>query len=127
MEVFDFVNAILTNGKDLWQEAQAEKTYVPYLVNKALSYYPDTILLAEDMNLCPNLDKDMQFYYLLNTVKKQKRRFQKWSKTQKDADVEMLQEHYGYSRKNAITALNLLTDEQLNEIKNNIKTGGVVK
>lgn len=126
MPVFDYVNAILDNGKDLVKE-EGSADYVPYLVNKALSYHSDTILYAEEMNLCPDLDHDMQFHYLLNTVKKYKRRYVKWVKVPKSDDLEMIRKHYGYNRQNALTALTLLTDEQLIAIKNKSKTGGVVK
>ena len=127
MEVFDFVRAIQDNGKDLFKEDGANKIYVPYLVNKALSYHADTIFHAEAMNLCPDLDKDMQFYYLLNTVRKQKRRYVKWSKPPQSDDIEMIQKYYGYNRRNATKALALLTNEQLIAIRNNIAIGGVVK
>jgi hypothetical protein len=93
-----------------------EKEYVPFLVNKSLSYFPDTLLYANEMNKYHFLDKKIQFYYLLNSVRPRKR-FAKWSKRDDSENVEAIRLYYGYSIDKAYQALSVLSKEQLKTIK----------
>ena len=87
MNIWDFVNDITLNKKDLMTNSESpnttEKMYEPFLVNRALSYYPDCILSANEMNIQPFLEKKMQYDYLLHTIRPRKR-FSKWVKKEKD-------------------------------------------
>jgi hypothetical protein len=124
MTPFDFINAINLTKKDLFQEPQADKDYVPFLVNRGLSYFPDTVLYANEMNLASGIDKDWQFSFLLNSISK-KKRFSKWHK--KDAETESLRlvkEYFGYSDSKAIDALSVLTEDHLVMIKEKLYKGG---
>ena len=124
MTPFDFINAINLTKKNLFEDPQAEKDYVPFLVNRGLSYFPDTVLYANEMNRNSGVPKDWQFTFLLNTIPK-KKRFSKWHK--KDADSESLilvKEYFGYSSEKALEALSILSDEQLAMIKEKLYKGG---
>ena len=124
MTPFDFINAINLTKKDLFQEPQADKDYVPFLVNRGLSYFPDTILYANEMNINSSIAKDWQFTFFLNTISK-KKRFSKWHK--KDAETESLKlvmEYFGYSSEKASDALTILTDDQMKMIKAKLYKGG---
>jgi hypothetical protein len=124
MSPFDFLNAINDNKKDLFEDPQAEKDYSAFMVNRGLSYFPDTILYANEMNRFPAIPKSWQFYYFLNTIPK-KKRFSKWAK--KDAETKSLQlikEYYGYSYEKAKEALNVLSVEQLSIIEEKLQKGG---
>lgn len=116
MSPFDFLNAINFTKKDLIADDPAcVKHYVPYVVNRTLSYFPDTLLAANDMNLHADLAKDLQFAFLLNTVRRGKR-FTKWSKPDQTKELEAVQTFYGFSTEKAKRALALLTPEQVKQI-----------
>jgi hypothetical protein len=124
MSPFDFLNAINDNKKDLFQDPQASKDYSPFMVNRGLSYFPDTILYANEMNRFSGIPRDWQFYFFLNTIPK-KKRFSKWSK--KDAEtksIQLVKEYYGYSDEKAKEALTVLSIEQLSIIEEKLQKGG---
>ena len=123
MTPFDYLNAINMSKKDIMVDDIAEKKYVPYVVNRSLSYFPDTILFANEMNLNAHLDNKLQFQFYINTIRKRKR-FSKWAKPIKESDLEVVKEYYGYSNEKAKQALTLLSEEQLNLLKRKVSRGG---
>lgn len=122
---FDFINAISLSKKDLMADDNlAHKDYVPFIVNRGLSYFPDTILYANEMNLKAGIPNDWQFSFYLNSIPK-KKRFSKWHK--KDVASEsfkLVKEYYGYSDEKCKEALNILTEHQLTMIKEKLFKGG---
>lgn len=102
-----------------------EKDYVPYVVNRALSYHYDCIIYANEMNRLPNLDKKLQYDYLLNTIRGYRRPYQKWQKREEDSALDAVKEYYGYSNEKAREALSILTDAQIDEIKKKLDKGGL--
>lgn len=94
----------------------AEKGYNPYLVNRGLSYFQDTISLANEMNRFHFLDKKLQYEFLLNIVRKRKR-FSKWHKKEQDQNVEIISEYYNCSQRKASDILKVLTEEQVSAIR----------
>lgn len=124
MNPFDFVNAININKKDLIREdPDCERVYVPFVVNRALSYFPDTVLYANEINQYSFLDNKLQNSYLLNIVRPCKR-FAKWVKKQDNNDTEAVKAYYGYNNEKALEALSILSSEQLTIIKNKLAKGG---
>jgi len=123
MSPFQFVNEITFGKKDVMVDPDMEKKYVPFMVNRSLSYFPDTVHMANEMNKYHHLDKKLQFQFLLNIVRK-KKRFSKWVKPQTDSNVDVIKEYYGYSNEKAIQILPLLSSDQLNIIKNKVNKGG---
>lgn len=127
MSPFDFVTAINTTKKNLIaDDPDLEKEYVPFLTNKSLSYFTDTIMDANVMNMHHGLDKKMQFDYLINTIRPAKR-FSKWAKKVENNDREIVKSYYGYNDRNAEVALSLLSADQLKIIKQKLENGGVKK
>lgn len=128
MNPFDFVNDINLGKKDIMTNSEnpelAERTYSPFLTNRALSYFADTIHCANEMNFHNGLDHMMQYSFLLNIVRKRKR-FSKWHKTINDEDLQTVIDYYGYSVKRAKEALKILSDEQLLTIKEKMSKGGM--
>lgn len=100
-----------------------EKDYVPYMVNRSLSYFNDTVLLANEMNRYHHIDGKLQYHFLLNIVRKRKR-FSKWVKPETINDIEAVKEYYGYSNDKARQVLPLLSPDSLNKIKNKVQKGG---
>lgn len=124
---FDYVNAISYGKDDLMTGTEndelAEAAYNPYLTNKALSYFPDTLLYANEMNMLNHVANKLQFHYLLNTIRP-KKRYSKWAKKEEDADIEAIKEYYKYSTAKAEAALSVLSPQQINEIKRRLNKGG---
>ena len=122
---FDFINAINQTKKDiLAEDSLAVKDYSAFLVNKGLSYFPDTVLYANEMNKHSGIPNDWQFYFFLNSIPK-KKRFSKWFK--KDAETEsfrLVKEYFGYSDEKVKEALTILTESQLAMIKEKLYKGG---
>lgn len=114
--------SILQTKKDILDNP---KDYVPFVVNKALSFHYDCILYANQMNMMPNLDTDMQYRYYLNKVRSYKRPFQKWHKFEKNEAVEAIKEYYGYSNDKARATLEVLNEEQVEHIKKHLYKGGL--
>lgn len=127
MNPFDYVNSINSTKKDLMVNTEndklAEKGYEPYMTNRALSYHQDTVGLANEMNIRYDLDKKMQYHFLLNSVR-QKKRYAKWHKKDHDGDVALLKEYYGYNDSKAQQALTILTDLEIEKIKKIVYKGG---
>jgi Bacteriophage clamp loader A subunit len=123
MNPFDFVNAINKSKEDLLKEPESEKHYPAYMVNKALSYFPDTILYANEINQYHHLDSKLQFHFFLNSIRPAKR-FAKWVKKQEDNDINAVMEYYGYNPQKAENALSILSSEQLSIIKQKLEKGG---
>ena len=122
---FDFLNAINDTKEDLLRkDPHTEKDYVPFMVNRGLSYFGDTVMYANEMNMHASIPKKWQFEFYLSGIKK-KKRFSKWTKKDSTSDdLKLIMEEYDYSAKRAQEALDMLTDEQLKSIRESYKTGG---
>ena len=123
MNPFDFINSINYTKKDIMTDDLIEKEYNPFLTNRSLSYFPDTAIFANEMNKNPHLDNRLQFHFFINTIRKRKR-FSKWLKPKTEDEVEAVKSYYGYSNEKARQAINLLTSEQINDIKKKVNKGG---
>ena len=126
MNPFDYVNAINYNKKDIMVDDIAEKEYNPYIINKALSFFPDTILFANEMNKYHHLDHRLQFDFFINIIRK-KQRFSKWLKPSEVENLKLIKDCYGYSNEKAKSVLTLLSNEQIDELKTRMNKGGRTK
>ena len=126
MKPFDFVNSINFTKKNLMRGSDndelSEKSYAPYLTNKSLSYFTDTLLYANEMNRMHFLDNKLQYEFFLNSIRK-KKRFAKWTKADKNDDLVMVSEYYQISLSKAKEAIRILTPEQLSTIRNKMEQG----
>jgi hypothetical protein len=114
---FDFVNSVNFTKRHLMKEGDAdEKSYLPFMVNTALSYFPDTVEYANIMNMNYHLDNKLQYDFLINIVKP-KKRFSKWAKKEANEDLEAIQKWFGYNVTRAKEALRILSPSQLEDIK----------
>lgn len=120
---FEFVTSINSTKKYILED---EKDYKAFLVNRSLSYFPDTALIANEMNIHHQLDPKLQYDFLINIVRK-KKRFSKWAKAETLNDIDSVKEYYGYSNEKAKSALLLLTNEQIELIKTRIYKGGTTR
>ena len=124
MELKDWLNSINFNKENLIKEdPDIVKQYPPFIVNKCLAGHIDTVLFANEMNKYHHLDKDMQYSFLLNSLRK-KKRFSPWIRKEKIDDLDAIKQYYGYSNEKSKEALRILSKEQINFIKSKIEKGG---
>ena len=124
MELKDWLNSINFNKENLIEEdSTLVKEYPPFIVNKCLSGHLDCVLFANEMNKYHFLDKDMQYNFYLNILRK-KKRFSPWLRKEKVSDIEYVKQYYGYSNEKASQVLKILSDEQIEFIKKRLDTGG---
>lgn len=123
----DIIPSILQTKKCIINDDIDAKDYNPFIVNRALSYHLDCVPYVNEMNLYPELDKDMQYQYYLNNIRQMKRKFQPWQKSELDKNIECVKIYFGYSDQKAKDALKILTEEQIAEIKIKTDKGGVKK
>ena len=124
-ELKDYLNAInhtkeklLDSEDEMW-----EKKYAPFIVNKCIAPFPDTIMLVNEINQRHHLDKKLQFDFLLNSLRTRKR-YTPWAKANKSKNLDIIKEYYGYSNEKAKSALDILNDEQIETIKDSLNKGG---
>lgn len=124
-DLFKDIIPSIQQTKKVVVTAENEKDYVPYVVNRSISFHLDMVMAANQMNMMPDADRLLQYHYLLNTVRSYKRPFQKWQKRQDDDNLAVVKEYFNYSNEKAKEALTVLTNDQLNEIKKILDKGGL--
>ena len=124
-ELKEYLKAINTSKEKLMdgEDEMWEKKYPAYIVNKCLAPFQDTIFLVNEMNMNHQIDKKLQFDFLLNTLRT-RNRYTPWLKAKKEKYLEYVKEYYGYSNEKAKSALNILNDEQIKTIMNSLNKGG---
>jgi hypothetical protein len=120
----EIIPSILEKKKSVFRDELDYKDYNSYIINRALSYHMDCVLYVNELNKHSSLEKDLQYQYLLNTIRPMKRKFQPWQKSEVDKNIECIKIYFGYSNEKAKEALRLLTDEQIAEIKRKTDKGG---
>ena len=124
---FDFVSQINSGKSDIIRSSEnpelMETFYKPYVINKAFSYFVDTIMYANEMNRCNNLQVRLQNDYYLNSIRKGKR-FSKWHKRLENADIEIIQDYYRVNHTRALEIIEVLSKEQFELIKIRTIKGG---
>ena len=124
-ELKDWLNSVNFNKDNLIEgDEEAISSYPPYIVNRCLSGHLDTVLFANEMNKYSNIDKDMQYSFFLYTLRKRKR-FSPWLKKEQIDNLDLVKKHYGYSNEKAKIAVSLLTQTQLEYIRNKHEKGGI--
>lgn len=125
MKLNDYLKAINHTKESLLNtdDEFVEKGYAPFVVNRCLSYFPDTIFHVNQMNECPSIDKKMHFDYLLNSIRKRKR-YSKWLKNEECQKVNVVKEYYGYSERKAREVINMFSDADIEEMAKYLYTGG---
>ena len=120
MELKDWLNSINFTKEDLSENI---KEYAPYIINRCLSGNIDCLMYTNEMNMNYHLDKDMQYSFYLNIIRKRKR-YSPWISKDKIKDLECVKKYYGYSNEKAYQALKILSKDQINFIKQRLEIGG---
>lgn len=123
-ELRDYLKSINQTKKNLMDEdPDSEKQYPPYIINRCLSGFIDTVMYANEMNIHNMLDNKLQYDFYINIIRP-KKRFTPWLKKEKLEDLELVKLYYGYSNEKARTALRILTESQLEFIRTKLDKGG---
>ena len=123
MSPFDYLKAINETKEDVMLTPEDERKYSPFIVNRGLSFFMDTIFQVNELNRNYHLEARLQFDYLLNSVRK-KKRYSKWLKPEKLQDLDVVKEYYGFGNEKAKDALRILSEDQLAFIKDKLNQGG---
>ena len=125
MKLGDYLTAINYSKETLLdtEDEMVEKKYTPFIINRCLSYFPDTIMQANEMNFWCSLDKKMHFDFLLNSTRKRKR-FSKWLKDEKPEDFETVKDYFKYSDRKTREIMPLLNNEDIEGMRKEMFTGG---
>lgn len=123
MTPFDYLNSINHTKQDIMELESDERVYNSFIINRSLSYFNDTVSLANVVNRYHHLDPKLQYHFLINIIRKRKR-FSKWIKPEQVSDIEVVKQYYGYSNEKAKQVLPLLSPEQIKIIKKKVSKGG---
>ena len=118
MKLSDFLTAINYSKEPLFdtEDDMIQKDYVPFVINRCLSYFPDTIFYANEMNRLNQLEKRLQFDYLSSAIRKRKR-YSKWLKDENSKDLDLIKRNFNYSNSKAKEALSILSTDDIETIR----------
>lgn len=119
---WSYENSILQTKK--YVEPNEKEQYSKFRTNTVLSNHVDTVLYANEMNMYPYINDKMHYDYMFNSIRA-KKRFFKRKKQVNHQNVSLVSEYYKYNRKKALEAIQILTDEQLETIKEKLEKGGI--
>jgi hypothetical protein len=120
---FDFIKSVSNSKKDLMKEdPDNAKAYTAYVVNHGLSFFPDTVLLANEMNMYPDIPAVSQYYYYMGSIRKGNR-FSQWHKAKKNEDLDLVQKVYQVRRDIAKQYLKLISEDGLSKLRELTDTG----
>lgn len=126
MNPFEYLNSINDTKKDIMVDDVTEKAYNSFMINRTLSYFPDTVAFANVMNRYHHIDSKLQFHFLINIIRKRKR-FSKWIKPENESDIEVIKQYYGYSNEKAKQVLSLLSPKHIEILRTKVSKGGRTK
>ena len=121
---FDFLKSINDTKVNLiCEDAENAKYYNSYVINRSLSYFPDTIYFANEMNKFHHIDPELQYSFLINIVRKRKR-VSKWDKQQQINNISIIKSYFGYSEEKCRQVVDILTPDQIESINNTVYISG---
>jgi len=120
---FDFVKSVSSDKKDIMVDEIEEKSYAPFLTNKALSYHQDSVFFSNEMNIRHSTENRLQYLFFLNTLRK-RQRFSKWQKPYTSKKLDVIKQYYDISTKEAKDYMSILSDSDVRKMKKRMKTGG---
>ncbi len=120
---FDFVKSVSHGKTDIMVDEVEERSYVPFLINKSLSYHQDSVFFSNEMNIRHGLDNRLQYLFFLNTLRK-RQRFSSWEKPYVSIKLDTIKNYYQVSTSKAQEYMTMLTDKEVRELKNRMDIGG---
>lgn len=104
------------------QDREVGKDYNQFLINKALSYFPDTLPLVDYLNQHKNIPDEAHFKFLRATVRPQMRR-SKWPKPAVSKELKAIMEYFNISQTAAEQYITVLSPERIQSIIDAFETG----
>ena len=101
------------------------KEYKTFLLNRTLSYHPDLIAYANEMNVHTDVSNKLHYDYMHHSIDKKRRSKKYWAKSKKYEHLEMVKEYFNYSNQKALSALSVLSDSDIKTIAKQMNKGGV--
>ena len=125
----DYLTSINKSKVNVMRDPNADpKTitgYPAFMIRRLMSYHMDTVLLANEMNILPHLDNQMQYEYLLYAVPK-KNRYATTHKVQPSETIDLIKRFYNYNDEKALEVVMLHTDVDFARMKEHLSEGGVI-
>lgn len=115
----------LTSKERYDSNASEMKSYTKFLINRTLSYHPDLIAYANEMNIHIDISDRLHYDFLHHSIDKKRRSKKFWAKTKKYEHLELVKEYFNYSNQKALSALSVLSDKDIETITNLMNKGGV--
>ena len=124
-ELKEYLKSINQTKENLMDsdDPMCDKKYSPYIINKCIAPFNDTIMFVNEINMRHHLENKLQYDFLLNTIRP-KNRYAPWVRGSKIKDLEFIKEYYGYSNEKAKVALQILSNDQIKTIKDSLSKGG---
>lgn len=120
----EILPSILQTKKSVFEINDDYKSYVPFIINKALAAHKDCVLYVNRMNMKPFLAPKIQYEYYINSIRPGKREYQEWLKKEKYENLELIKEYFGISFEKAKQYEYLLKDEDIEKIRKSLDKGG---
>lgn len=122
---FDFINNISTSSTSIWEDGVSDKEYTPFMINRGLSQYRDTVLFAQFMNQNGQfVSPKMQYDFYRLGIQHKKKRFAKWHKPDKLEEIEMLSRHFGINIRILENYVSLMSETDYATLIGSLEKGG---
>jgi hypothetical protein len=120
MTPFDYINSINRKSGILTDMSG----YSVFLTNRAFSYFPDTILFANELNR-QNIPPSLHYKCLYRLIIK-KNRYTPWPKktANNQEHIEIVMKYYNCNFTRAREYCEILSDEDIDEMKSYLNEGG---
>lgn len=115
----------LTTRERYDSDVSEMKSYTKFLLNRTLSYHPDLIVYANEMNIHIDVSDKLHYDYMHHSIDKKRRSKKYWAKSKKYEHLDMVKEYFNYSTPKTLSALSVLSDKDIEAIKNLMNKGGV--
>jgi hypothetical protein len=122
---FVYIDNISSSRESIWEDSISDKEYNPYMVNRGLSQYRDTVLFAQVMNMNGQfVSPKMQYDFYRHAITSKKKRFAKWHKPDKLEEIEKLARHFGINIRDMENYVSLMSETDYEQLMRTLEKGG---
>jgi hypothetical protein len=101
--------------------------YTPYLINRAMSYFPETIQIAQHMNTLSLLPPEVHYRLWHSLLPKGNKRYARWGKKLIPDNLKLVQDYFGCNNIRAREYLDMLSEDDIHSIQQEMELGGTTK
>lgn len=125
--LFDVIDDLSSAKKGILADVSDtvfKKSYNSFMVNRAFSLFPDSIMFAALMNQMHQLNPRMQHDFYFHGVGSRRRRT-RWPKSMKESeDVQLVARYYQVSQREASQYIEILLPSDIESIRRQLSEGG---